>query len=241
MQAYSVTDIGKNRTENQDYALAVTLSVGRLANLFLVADGMGGHKAGGFASKFSVETIHQLIAESGQEAAAAILREVIEETNTRLREQADSDESLSGMGTTIVAATVEDGNLCVANVGDSRLYVLKDGTLKQITEDHSLVEEMVRNGDLDREEARFHPNKNIITRALGGLPEVEVDFFEVPLSGGEIVLMCSDGLSNMVDDEEMGEITLKYQDDLEMAAEQLVRRANDYGGRDNIAVVLVRP
>ena len=241
MQAYSVTDIGKNRTENQDYALAVTSPVGRLANLFLVADGMGGHKAGGFASKFSVETIHQLIAESGQEAAVAVLREVIEETNTRLREQADSDESLSGMGTTIVAATVEEGNLCVANVGDSRLYVLKDGTLKQITEDHSLVEEMVRNGDLDREEARFHPNKNIITRALGGLPEVEVDFFEVPLSGGEIVLMCSDGLSNMVDDEEMGEITLKYQDDLEMAAEQLVRRANDYGGRDNIAVVLVRP
>ena len=241
MQAYSVTDIGKNRTENQDYVLAVTSSVGRLANLFLVADGMGGHKAGGFASKFSVETIHQLVAESGQEAVAAVLREAIEETNTRLREQADSDESLSGMGTTIVAATVEDGNLCIANVGDSRLYVLKEGTLKQITEDHSLVEEMVRNGDLDRDEARFHPNKNIITRALGGLPEVEVDFFEVPLSGGEVVLMCSDGLSNMVDDEEMGEIIEKYQDNLETAAEQLVRRANDYGGRDNIAVVLVRP
>lgn len=241
MQAYSVTDIGKNRTENQDYVLSVPSPVGRLANLYLVADGMGGHRAGGFASRFCVETIHRLAAESSQEEPAAVLRDVIEQTNSLLREEAEADPALSGMGTTIVAATVEGSTLCVANVGDSRLYVFRQGTLNQITEDHSLVEVMIRNGDLDRNEARFHPNKNIITRALGGLPEVEVDFFEVPLQGEEIILMCSDGLSNMVDDEEMGEILEKYGSDLETAADQLVRRANDYGGRDNIAVVLVRP
>ena len=241
MTAYFMTDIGKSREENQDYVLCEESAVGSLPNLFLVADGMGGHRGGDYASRFCVETIRQMVAESRLPSAVMILQEAIKTANTRLREEAAKDESLRGMGTTMVAATLLGKSLYVANVGDSRLYVYSEGKLRQITEDHSLVEAMVRNGELGRVEAKFHPNKNIITRALGGHPEVTADFFEVAVGEDDRILMCTDGLSNMVDDREMEELLGDYRDDLEQAARKLVQRANDNGGRDNITVIMIKP
>lgn len=241
MKAYSVTDVGKNRQVNQDYVFCEEDAVGSLPNLFLVADGMGGHQGGGFASRYCVETIVSAVRGSSGPSVVAILREAIRTANSRIRRKAEENAELYGMGTTVVAATISGGTLYVANVGDSRLYVHSGGVLRQITEDHSLVEAMIRNGELERRAARFHPNKNIITRALGGQPEIEVDFFEVSLDPDDRILMCSDGLSNMIDDEEIEEILGRYEGDLETAARYLVQRANDYGGKDNIAVVVIKP
>ena len=151
------------------------------------------------------------------------------------------EERLRGMGTTVVVATcLKDKYLEVANVGDSRLYVANDREIRQITRDHSLVEEMVRRGGIDRESARSHPDKNIITRAVGAEDTIMADFFDVELKPGDIVLMCSDGLTNMLEDEEIHMI-LSSQNSVEEKAEELVKAANDNGGRDNIAVILMEP
>lgn len=146
---------------------------------------------------------------------------------------------LEGMGTTFVVATCLQNTLYVANIGDSRLYVVGD-EIKQITKDHSLVEEMVRSGKINKSEARFHPNKNIITRALGVKDTAEPDCFEVTIKPGDIVLMCSDGLTNMLDDSEIMNIISGSKDDVENATKQLVKEANRHGGKDNIGVVLVK-
>ena len=156
-----------------------------------------------------------------------------------IRLKASEDSAMLGMGTTLVAASIKGKLMEVANVGDSRLYVAED-TLHQITRDHSLVEEMVRMGGLKPEEARKHPDKNIITRAVGASPTVRADMFEVELSQGCLVLLCSDGLTNMLEDEEICSI-LKEDASLKAKAERLITRANEKGGRDNIAVVLIDP
>ena len=143
------------------------------------------------------------------------------------------------MGTTLVVATIKDDVLQVANVGDSRLYIVND-KITQITRDHSLVEEMIRMGGLERSQARWHPDKNIITRAIGASETVKVDFFKVPLSKGDVILMCSDGLTNMLEDEEIL-VIMKGQRDIVEKAEELVKAANDNGGADNIAVVIIEP
>ena len=157
--------------------------------------------------------------------------------NDQVRRKAREDESLYGMGTTVVAATVLGKYLQVANVGDSRLYIINE-EVRQITRDHSLVEEMVRMGGLDREAARNHPDKNIITRAIGARDTIEIDFFHEELRSGDLVLMCSDGLTNMLEDEEIGRI-LKTPGTIEERAERLINAANQNGGRDNIAVILI--
>jgi protein phosphatase len=144
------------------------------------------------------------------------------------------------MGTTIVAATIIDNTLYAANVGDSRLYILNGRNITQITKDHSLVEEMVRMGEMGREDARTHPDKNVITRAVGVFEDISVDVFEIGLQRGDLILMCSDGLTNMVEDEEIRRIVMGQRDLVEMA-ESLVARANENGGKDNITVVLVDP
>lgn len=239
MESFAVTDIGKKRTVNQDFLFSSTEPVGDLPNLFLVADGMGGHNAGDFASRFCVQTFIEKLRSSPERTTIQRIEKAVSETNKLLRQKADSDESLSGMGTTFVLGTVFDDTLYAANIGDSRLYLIGDG-MKQITQDHSLVEEMVRNGEIDRKEARFHPNKNVITRALGVTEDVVPDFFEVPVKKDDVILLCSDGLSNMVEDEEIRRIVKKHPDDIAMAAHELIDRANDNGGKDNIAVVLVK-
>ncbi len=239
LKTFSITDIGKKRKLNQDYAYTCESPVGILPNLFIVADGMGGHNAGDIASRCAVETIIQEAENSKETNPVAVLRNAIEVANTRLRQMALQDDSLYGMGTTVVIATCEGKKLLVANVGDSRLYIV-DREIHQITRDHSLVEEMVRLGGIDRQTARNHPDKNIITRAIGATEKVEVDFFWVDLQDSQLILMCSDGLTNMLEDEEIRMI-LHGQRDIVEKAEELVRAANNNGGQDNISVILIQP
>lgn len=239
LKAYAITDIGRKRKLNQDYVFASQQPVGKLPNLFIVADGMGGHNAGDYASKYTVETIVEDASASQETGAEKILGHAIEEANSRVRRKASEDSNLTGMGTTVVAAVCQDGELCVANVGDSRLYLVSD-TIRQITKDHSLVAEMVRMGGLDKESARNHPEKNIITRAIGASRTVNVDFFTVELTKEDMILMCSDGLTNMLEDEEILSI-MRTEDDICSRAHALVKAANENGGLDNIAVVLIEP
>lgn len=240
LKTFSITDIGKKRKLNQDYVFTSEIPVGHLPNLFLVADGMGGHNAGDYASRYTIETIVEDIGSSSNDSPVIVLEKAIQSANRLIRQKSFEDEDLSGMGTTVVAATIDEDRLCVANVGDSRLYVINNREIKQITRDHSLVEEMVRMGGLQREQARSHPDKNIITRAIGAQDEVEIDFFQMTLSKDDIILMCSDGLTNMIDDEEIRMI-LQGQRDIVEKAETLVNAANNNGGKDNIAVILVEP
>ena len=237
MKSFSITDIGKKRKLNQDFVYVSEEPVGNLPNLFIVADGMGGHKAGDYASKCTVETITREVRSSIEKNPVRILSKAIRVANDQIRRKAGEDENLSGMGTTVVAASCLGKYLQVANVGDSRLYIIND-TIRQITRDHSLVEEMVRMGGIDREAARNHPDKNIITRAIGARDTVEIDFFHEELRKGDIVLMCSDGLSNMLEDEEISSI-LREKTSIQERAAKLVETANNNGGKDNIAVILI--
>ena len=226
MKTFSMTHIGRRREMNQDYMYTSENAVGKLPNLFLVADGMGGHKAGEYASRFTVEKIVETIETSGQTEPVAAMKEAVEAANRGLLEEAGRDAAKAGMGTTVV--------------GDSRLYLINHEAIRQITRDHSLVEEMVRLGEMDKADAKDHPDKNIITRAVGVVPELSVDFFEVELKPGDTVLMCSDGLTNMIEDEEIKKIVLGQRDIVEKA-EKLIDTANENGGKDNITVVLIEP
>lgn len=236
MKAYGITDIGKKRSMNQDYVYASDQPVGNLKNLLIVADGMGGHNAGDFASRYTVQEILAYIKESEEDRPVPLLSMAIHHANEQVLEKAESEKELEGMGTTLVAATVQDEYLYVANVGDSRLYLIDDG-IEQITHDHSLVEEMIRIGELQRKDAKSYPDRNVITRAIGVRVPVRVDFFDVKLEHGDIILLCSDGLTNMVEDEEILEI-VKKSSSIEEAAGALVDTANKNGGKDNISVVL---
>lgn len=240
MQSYAQTDIGRVRTHNQDYLYSSSGPVGALQNLFVVADGMGGHKAGDYASRFVVEQLLSYVERMESALVIPMLEAGIKDINRRLYARSMNSEELSGMGTTLVAATIEDKTLYVANVGDSRLYLLRDGQITQITRDHSYVEELVALGKMVRGSQDYLKKKNIITRAIGADEQVSVDFFEVELKKGDYILLCSDGLSNMLEEREMKEI-IYAEGTLKEKTERLVDAANEHGGRDNIAVVLVSP
>lgn len=241
LRTFSITDIGKKRKLNQDYVFASEDPIGNLPNLFIVADGMGGHNAGDYASKYTVETMIVEIEKSFEKSPVKIMGKAIETANDHIRKKAEENEALTGMGTTVVAATCLNGRyLEVANVGDSRLYVVNDRKIEQITRDHSLVEEMVRMGGIDRMSARSHPDKNIITRAIGARDTIDIDFFSVELNSGDIVLLCSDGLTNMLEDSEIHMI-MGATGSVEEKAEELIRAANNNGGKDNIAVIIIEP
>ena len=240
MRIYSATDVGQKRKMNQDYVFASADPVGNLPNLFVVADGMGGHNAGDYASSHAVGIVVEEIREDADFNPVKVIRHAIESANTEIITQAQKDEKLRGMGTTMVAATIVGHYAYVANVGDSRLYVAGE-QIQQITKDHSLVQEMVRMGELNAEEARNHPDKNIITRALGAERTVDVDFFDLKLEPGNVVLMCSDGLSNMVEDDRIGEIISDTDRDLQERGQALISEATRNGGKDNIAIVLIDP
>ena len=235
-----MTHIGRRRDMNQDYMYTSTTPVGSLPNLFVVADGMGGHNAGEYASRFTVDKVVEVISQNGQQEPVAAMKEALTEANSQLLEEAGADPSKSGMGTTVVAATVIGDLLHVANIGDSRLYVIDHEAIRQITRDHSLVEEMVRLGEMDKAAAKVHPDKNIITRAIGVTRELAVDFFEVKLRPEDMILLCSDGLTNMVEDEEIKEIVLEQKNIVEKA-EKLINTANENGGKDTITVILIEP
>ena len=220
MKTYSITDTGALREMNQDYFFASDDPVGNLPNLYIVADGMGGHKAGDYASRYTTQRM-------------------VTTANKLLIEEAAEDEAKRGMGTTLVAATILDGKLYVANIGDSRLYVI-NRDIRQITRDHSLVAEMVRIGEVNEADARIHPDKNIITRAIGAGEDVQADFFEVDLQENDRILLCTDGLTNMVEDDKIRDIILSDAP-LEERAKLLVSTANRNGGRDNITVMIIEP
>ena len=239
LKSYAKTDIGQKRQLNQDFIYLSETPIGNLPNLFIVADGMGGHNAGDYASRYAVETMVNEIGASFEKNPIKILGGAIEKANTLIRQKAQEDRAYSGMGTTVVAATCMGKYLEVANVGDSRLYVVND-TIMQITQDHSLVAEMVRMGGIDKESARNHPDKNIITRAIGARDDIEPDFFNLELQAGDLVLLCSDGLTNMMDDEEIRRI-LTEGGSLQDRAEKLVETANRNGGKDNISVIVIEP
>ncbi len=237
LKTYSMTDIGRKRKLNQDTVYSCEHPLGNLNNLFIVADGMGGHKAGDYASAYTVRAMEREVEVCEDKSPIKILREAITIANMEIHAKASSEPDFAGMGTTVVAATVADDVLYVANVGDSRLYLI-DKTITQVTKDHSLVAELVRKGTLDASQAKAHPDKNIITRAIGASPTVDIDFFEVDLNPGDIILMCTDGLTNMVDDDEILRI-VRTSVDAPDIAENLIRMANHNGGKDNIGVVII--
>lgn len=239
MNTFSITDTGVLRTMNQDYCFSSDSPIGNLPNLYIVCDGMGGHKAGEYASRYTVERIVAYVSRSRSKDPVRILREAIQKANEILVIESREDAEKYGMGTTVVAATILDHKMYVANVGDSRLYVI-DEAIKQITNDHSYVEEMVRMGKVNREDARTHEKKNVITRAVGVTEKVTPDFFEVDLTDRDTVLLCTDGLSNMVTDELIFQIVLSsvHTEDI---ARKLVEEANKNGGQDNITAVVLKP
>ncbi len=240
MKAYALTDIGKSRKINQDAQFSSIEPVGGLPNLFIVADGMGGHQAGDFASRFLIENLPKFIANSGETEPVAALRKGIEEVNQELYMLSCRREDLAGMGTTLVAASIKGNTLYVANVGDSRLYHIERSGIHQITRDHSYVEAMVSLGRMNRGSHEYEANKNIITRAIGISSHVQPDFFEVTLNQGDYILLCSDGLTNMVDNSAIYRLVL-LPGALDTKARALAALANQNGGKDNIAIILIDP
>lgn len=240
MNDYALTDVGRVRACNQDYLYSSSSPVGDLENLYLVADGMGGHRAGDYASRFLVESLVAYLEQNHGRDPEQLFRDGIGRVNEQLYEKSVRTPELNGMGTTLVAATVKDGVLYVANVGDSRLYLLKNGILSQITRDHSYVEEMVRLGRMERGSRAYLEKKNLITRAVGTDRSVEADYFRVKLEAGDMFLMCSDGLTNMLTDREI-ESGIRQTNTLQDNVKNLILEANRRGGKDNIAVILADP
>lgn len=232
LKAAALTDTGLVRTSNEDAYLVA-------APIFAVADGMGGHQAGEVASGTTIETLKEFvndIAENSDPGTA--LAEGARAANRAVYEKASGDPSLLRMGTTLTAAIARDGRLSIAHVGDSRAYLFRSGQLKQLTEDHTLVAEYVRHGRMTEEEAKVHPNRSIITRALGVEPDIPVDTVTLGLQEGDRVLLCSDGLYSMVPDQAIAEILAKAPD-ADVATRELVEAANAAGGEDNTTVVII--
>lgn len=237
MNAYGNTDIGSSRSMNQDYFYLSTNPIGNLPNIFIVADGMGGHKAGDVASRETVGIIIRDIQESKRKDPVSIMEEAIDKANQGLIKISLDNPELEGMGTTVVMATICGDIVYIANIGDSRLYIIND-EIRQITRDHSFVQEMVSLGKLDKKSAKNHARKNILTRALGVEKNVVADFFEIKYEKGSRILICSDGLTNMVDDEEIKAIVMEEKH-LEEAVKRLIDKANENGGMDNITSLLI--
>ena len=228
--SHAGTDPGKKRRRNEDsYVIAPPL--------FAVADGMGGAQAGEVASGLAAGALEESGANGGGERRVI---ELIQEANRRVHERATTDASTSGMGTTMTAMVVEDdGSITVGHVGDSRAYRLRDDTLEQVTDDHSLVAELVRRGELSPQAAEVHPQRSVITRALGTDPDVDVDAFRIDAQPGDVYLICSDGLTKMLTNETIA-TQLLHEEDPKTAVQRLVFFANAHGGKDNITVILLR-
>ena len=224
------TDVGRQRTANED-SLVVQ------PPLFAVADGIGGAKAGEVASAVAVQAVEG--ARDSGEPVEAQLAGIVRDANRRIYDLAVADESRRGMGTTLTLAKVHGDEVSLAHVGDSRAYRLRDGELSQLTRDHSLVAELERSGQITAEAAEHHPQRSIITRALGPEPDVEVDTYTLAGREGDVFLICSDGLTSMISDDEVGSI-VRSASTLDEAADALVLAANQSGGKDNITVILFR-
>ena len=227
----ALTDVGRQRAGNEDSMLEDS-------PLFVVADGMGGAQAGEVASRLAVETLARLRPDDDEQAEEELV-EAVREANRRIHARAQEDRELAGMGTTITAAWVHDGQIAIGHVGDSRAYRWRDGELAQLTDDHSLVAELERHGKLTAAEARVHPQRSMILRALGIEADVEVDTYAFTGEPGDVFLLCSDGLSGVVHDQVIAEV-LGSAESLDQAAADLIELANISGGPDNITAVLFR-
>lgn len=237
MKAAALTDIGRVRTSNQDTVFYSLNPVGVLPNLFLAADGMGGHRAGDYCSEELVKRLVKTLENTAGEPVLA-MRSAIDKVNSGLYRESVEKPELAGMGSTLVACFVDHDTACAFNVGDSRLYFLNPGGgMRQITRDHSYVEEMVSAGRMKRGSALYNRNKNIITRAVGIDSRVDADVFEFAFPPGSGILLCTDGLTNMLSDQQIEEI-IRSEADPERAVAKLAAAANEQGGRDNISAVL---
>jgi protein phosphatase len=222
-----VTDTGRKRRRNEDAYVCEP-------PLFAIADGMGGAQAGEIASRLAAAALREIGAGAGGEER---IFELVQEANRRVYDRSSSDPNTSGMGTTMTVALVEGERVAFGHVGDSRAYLIRDGTMEQLTEDHSLVNELMKSGKLSPEEADMHPQKAVITRAVGTDPDVDVDTFTVPAQDGDLFLLCSDGLTDVVSEDEILDLVERHRRDIDRALRALVKEANRGGGDDNITVV----
>jgi serine/threonine protein phosphatase PrpC len=249
LEIVRLTDVGQRREHNED-AIASDIETG----LVVLADGMGGYKAGEVASEIAVltlvselreglleKTAGEIDKESGLLRESVVLRDAVAKANSAIYNVSQSQPQCAGMGTTLVAAVFTDNRICVGHIGDSRMYRLRGEDFQQITEDHSLLNEQLKSGLITPEQAKLSSNKNLVTRALGIDPTVELELHEHDVLPGDIYLLCSDGLSDLVEDEEIQLALTALSANLELAAHQLVQMANDNGGKDNISVILARP
>lgn len=249
LEVVRLTDVGQRRDHNED-AIASDIETG----LLVLADGMGGYKAGEVASEIAVLTLVSEVRQalldqpdgaadppSGLRHESIILRDAVAKANASIYNVAQSQPQCAGMGTTLVAAIFTDDHICVGHIGDSRLYRLRGEEFLQLTADHSLLNEQLKSGLITPEQAKLSHNKNLVTRALGVDPEVELELHEYEVLPGDIYLLCSDGLTDLVEDEEIQLTLTALSANLELAAHQLVQMANDNGGKDNISVILARP
>jgi serine/threonine protein phosphatase PrpC len=232
LHSYGISDPGKQRENNEDFFL-----IDNNQQLYMVADGMGGHNAGELASQTACRTFSELFTPTADGIKAQLVS-CLQKTNALIYEKSNEDISLHGMGTTLVICYCHDGQVHICHAGDSRAYLFRDKKLVQLTEDHSAVALMVKQGYITKEEAMDHPLKNRITKAVGTMPDVEPDYMSLPIQEDDILLLCSDGLSNMVRDQEM-ETILSSREHVKGKTKMLVQLANERGGLDNITVVLV--
>jgi len=255
MDCYGLSDVGRKRKSNED-----SFAISGDGTLLVVADGMGGHAAGEVASRLAVESIERHISgsdprkeptipasfrspvggEVGLPAPARRVLNAIRLANQEIVRSVRKDSSMRGMGTTVVIAHILGSHAYIGSVGDSRAYLVRDGALRQLTSDHTLVNEQVRAGALSSQEARRHPARNILTRAVGSQEDVEPDLIEEDLHSGDLLLLCSDGLTTMVEDGEILKTVLAHGDDPAAGCRALVDLANDHGGDDNVTVILAR-
>ncbi len=248
LEIASATDPGMVRSHNEDSVAADAAN-----GVVVLADGMGGYNAGEVASGMATTVIvtemqqvmtkvqpYEIDAKSGQQVAARMVRDQVLKANTSIFQAAQSQPQYAGMGTTLVVCLFYDNRVLVAHLGDSRLYLLRDGRFSQVTRDHSLLQEQIDSGLISLEQAKHAQHKNLVTKALGIDPSVEPEIHEYPTRPGDIYLLCSDGLCDMVDDEDISMTLQALGGNLKLAAQQLVQMANDNGGRDNVSVILVR-
>ncbi|QIL46143.1 Stp1/IreP family PP2C-type Ser/Thr phosphatase [Vagococcus coleopterorum] len=240
MKIQFITDVGRRRRTNQDSAGFCENKAG--VTLALVADGMGGHQAGDIASSMLIETLVAAWKSSELKETTKItswLKETIQAANEAIHKKGQENEEMAGMGTTLVAVVVLPGECLVAHVGDSRVYLLREQGINQLTEDHSLVHELVKSGEITEEMAANHPRRNVLTRSVGGQSTVEVDVTTLVLENGDTLLLCSDGLTNMVANDDILAI-VETKEDVDEALHELVNHANEAGGADNITALLMK-
>jgi serine/threonine protein phosphatase PrpC len=248
LEIATCTDPGMVRSHNED-----SIAADAANGLVVLADGMGGYNAGEVASGMATTVIvtemqqvltkvqpYEIDPKTRQQIGARMVREQVLKANTSIYQAAQSQPQYAGMGTTLVVCLFYDNKVLVAHLGDSRLYLLRDGIFKQVTRDHSLLQEQIDSGLISAAQAKNAQHKNLVTKALGIDPSVEPEIHEYPVKAGDIYLLCSDGLCDMVDDEDIGMAVQTFAANLEMAASHLVQMANDNGGRDNVSVILVR-